>query len=70
MEPQKMERNYQKELSILQGKLSEAVSQATMWQAIADDTMVDYQTLKEENRQLKSEINRLKDSSDTGDDDK
>lgn len=70
MEPQKMERNYQKELSILQGKISEAVSQATMWQAIADDTMVDYQTLKEENTKLKSEINRLKDSSDTGDDDK
>ena len=70
MEPQKMERNYQKELSILQGKLSEAVSQATMWQAIADDTMVDYQTLKEENTKLKSEINRLKDSGNTGDDDK
>ena len=30
----------------------------------------DLRLYKEENRQLKSEINRLKDSSDTGDDDK
>ena len=64
MEPQKMERNYQKELGILQMKLNEANSQSTMWQAIADDAIEDYQTLKEENTQLKSEINRLKDSSD------
>ena len=64
MEQPKMERNYQKEVGILQMKLAEAHSDAVMWQALADDAMEDCQKLKEENTQLKSEINRLKDSSD------